>query len=142
MRSTPLPMLRTSAIPEMLWMRRLMVQSASEPDFPGGKWPGSPSGMVQRTPTRRISPMRDATGVMEGLHAVGQLFPRGLEALLDQGARLVNVCIPTELRVDQGKRHVRVRTQPGQPGHSHEGTFDRLGDPDFHLFGRQAWAIP
>ncbi len=65
-RRTPPPMLRISAMPGMLWRRRLIVQSASVRTSAGARWPGWPSGTLERTPTSMISPMSEATGVMKG----------------------------------------------------------------------------
>ncbi len=71
MRRTPPPMLRISAMPGMPWRRRRMVQSASVRTSAGARWPGWPAGVAERTPTSRISPMSEATGVMNGVTPSG-----------------------------------------------------------------------
>jgi hypothetical protein len=126
-------MLRISAMPGMLWRRRLIVQSASARTSRGGMYPGSPSLIVERTPTSRISPMSEATGVMNGLHVFGQLLARRLQAFLHQHSGLVDVGVPAELGIDEREGDVGVGPQAREPGHTHERAFERLGDPRFDL---------
>ena len=130
-------MLRISAIPGMLWSRRLIVQSAMPRTSLGAMYPGSPSFRVERTPTSRISPISEATGVMNGCTPSGSCC-RTLQALLHLRARIVDVRVPAELDIDEGKRHVAVRPQAGEPGHAHQRAFDRLGDARLHLLRSEA----
>ena len=60
-------MVSTSAMPAMLCSRRLMVQSASVRNFIGGIVPSR-----LRTPTSRISPINEETGVNPGTAWAGK----------------------------------------------------------------------
>ena len=71
--------------------------------------------------------MSEATGVMNGCDAFRQLLAHALQALLHEGARLVDVRAPAELGIDERERDIGIRPQPGEAGHAHAARFRWAG---------------
>ena len=61
-----------------------------------------------------------------------------MESFLNQHTRLVDVGVPAELGIDEGKGNIAVRAKSGEAGDAHESTLDGLGDAGFHFLRREA----